>query len=680
MKGKRINERYKLIRPVGGGGMADVYLAKDLILDRLVAVKILKPHFSEDDEFIRRFHREAESAASLSHEHIVSIYDVGEENGLYYIVMEYVEGQTLKEYIQTHGPLRVEETVRILKQMTEAVRHAHENQIIHRDVKPQNILMSINGTAKVTDFGIARAISEATITHTNSVLGSVHYLSPEQARGGRVTYKSDLYALGIIAYEMLTGHVPFSGDTAVAIALKHLQDPLPSLREIVPDVPRSIDNMVARLTAKDPDNRFDSAEELLIDLQTVLYAERENEAPVQFNEDEEKTKGIPVIGPEIEAGEDTMAPPVKGEERGREGRKKGPSRSVIWGVLASILVLGALLIAIAILPRLLQVDEVTVPDVNGLPAEEAASELEDLDLEVSEEYREDEELASDQVIAVRPEAGTNVKVGSSVTLVISSSDQEAGMINVLGLTQAEAEEALSEYGSVNITLQESEEEPDDTVVSQAPEPGTDLIPADTDVELTISERPVFTMSNLYGMSREEVETSLSDESYVELSFEEEYHPVMEEGSVFAQEPSRGTEITQNTTVEVTLSRGPAPEETAAENEQDGASEEVPDSNAQNEGEASEEEEMVSAMVPFAVEVPERSGEERPVYDIQILVIDAENSTAEEMINEEITESTEFQVPMSVNQGDTAQLLLYVNGNEFSESPYDYTYEEVERHE
>jgi eukaryotic-like serine/threonine-protein kinase len=679
MKGKRINERYKLIRPIGGGGMADVYLAKDLILDRLVAVKILKAQFSEDDEFIRRFHREAESAASLSHEHIVSIYDVGEENGLYYIVMEYVEGQTLKEYIQTHGSLRVEETVRILKQITEAVRHAHENQIIHRDVKPQNILMSINGTAKVTDFGIARAISEATITHTNSVLGSVHYLSPEQARGGRVTYKSDLYALGIIVYEMLTGHVPFSGDTAVAIALKHLQEPLPALREIVPDIPRSIDNMVARLTAKDPDNRFDSAEELLIDLQTVLYAERENEAPVQFNEDDERTKGIPVIGPEVEAGEDTMAPPVKGEERGREGRKKGPSRSVIWGVLASIFVLGALLIALAVLPRLLQVEEVTVPDVSGLPAEEAASELEDLDLEVNEEYREDEEVPSNQVIAVRPESGTNVKVGSSVTMVISSTNQEAGMINVLGLTQSEAEEALSEYGSVNITMQESEEEPDDTVVSQEPEPGTDLIPSETNVELIISERPVFTMSNLYGMTREEVETSLSDESYVQLSFEEEYHPVMEEGSVFAQEPSRGTEITQNTTVEVTLSRGPSPEETSADNEQEEPAENETGDNSQN-AEGFSEEEMVSAMVPFAVEVPERSGEERPVYDIQILVIDAENSTAEEMINEEITESTEFQVPMSVNQGETAQLLLYVNGNEFSESPYEYTYEEVERHE
>ena len=244
MNGKRISDRYKILRMIGGGGMANVYLARDMILDRDVALKILRMDFSNDEEFIRRFHREAQSATSLTHPNIVSIYDVGEEGDIYYIVMEYVDGMTLKQYIQAFSPIPVEKALDIMKQITSAVSHAHQNHIVHRDIKPHNILIDHNGNVKITDFGIAMALSATSITQTNSVLGSVHYLSPEQARGGMANKKSDIYSLGIVMFELITGRLPFSGESAVSIALKHLQSETPSPSRWNPSIPQSVENII----------------------------------------------------------------------------------------------------------------------------------------------------------------------------------------------------------------------------------------------------------------------------------------------------------------------------------------------------------------------------------------------------------------------------------------------------
>ncbi|WP_237563703.1 Stk1 family PASTA domain-containing Ser/Thr kinase [Halalkalibacter okhensis] len=296
MIGQRISGRYQILETIGGGGMANVYKALDVILDRHVAVKVLQPQFSDDEQFIQRFRREAQSATSLAHPNIVNIYDVGEEGNTYYIVMEYVEGQTLKELIQTGGPIPVEEAVDYMEQMLSALEHSHANHLIHRDIKPHNILISHDGVLKVTDFGIARAISAATITHTNSVMGSVHYLSPEQARGGHVTYKSDIYSLGIVLYEMITGELPFQGDTAVSVAIKHLQNDVPSAKEKVPSLPQSIENVIRKATVKDPLKRYATVQEMEEDVLTALTPERVNESVfVVKDEDEEATKAIPVI-------------------------------------------------------------------------------------------------------------------------------------------------------------------------------------------------------------------------------------------------------------------------------------------------------------------------------------------------------------------------------------------------
>ena len=254
--GKRISGRYKLLEMIGGGGMSNVYLAHDMILDRDVAIKILRYDFSNEEELHRRFQREALSATSLTHPNIVNIYDVGEDGDIHYIVMEYVKGETLKQYIQRNAPVSPKKSVTIMKQLTSAIANAHNNHIIHRDVKPQNILLDEEENIKITDFGIAMALSATSFTQTNSVLGTVHYLSPEQARGGTATNQSDIYALGIVLFELLTGQLPFSGESAVSIALKHLQTETPSIRAINPSIPQSLENVVLKATAKDPKNRY----------------------------------------------------------------------------------------------------------------------------------------------------------------------------------------------------------------------------------------------------------------------------------------------------------------------------------------------------------------------------------------------------------------------------------------
>ena len=276
-KGYKINDRYQIIKTLGEGGMANVYLAHDTILDRNVAVKVLRGDLASDEKFVRRFQREALSASSLSHPNIVEMYDVGEDDGQYYIVMEYVDGKTLKQVLKARGKLSVPEVVDIMLQLTDGMAHAHDSYIIHRDIKPQNIMILSNGMIKITDFGVATALNSTQLTQTNSVMGTVHYLPPEQAQGKGSTIKSDIYSMGIMMYELLTGLVPYKGDNAVEIALKHLKEPLPSVRKKVSTIPQSIENVIIKATAKNPKNRYTDAREMHQDLKTALDDSRKNE-------------------------------------------------------------------------------------------------------------------------------------------------------------------------------------------------------------------------------------------------------------------------------------------------------------------------------------------------------------------------------------------------------------------
>ena len=282
MKGQKINDRYQIIKSIGEGGMANVYLAYDTILDRNVAVKVLRGDLSSDEKFVRRFQREALSASSLSHPNIVEVYDVGEDNNQYYIVMEYIEGKQLKDVLRKRGKLTITEVIDIMQQIADGLSVAHDSYIIHRDIKPQNIMILENGLVKITDFGIAMAMNSTQLTQTNSVMGSVHYLPPEQANGSGSTLKSDIYSMGILMYELLTGKLPYKGENAVEIALKHLKEPLPSIRDEIPDISQSVENVILRATAKNPKNRYSDAREMLEDLKTVMDDSRINEPRYEF--------------------------------------------------------------------------------------------------------------------------------------------------------------------------------------------------------------------------------------------------------------------------------------------------------------------------------------------------------------------------------------------------------------
>ena len=298
-KGQKINARYEVIKSIGEGGMANVYLAYDTILDRRVAVKVLRGDLSNDEKFVRRFQREALSASSLSHPNVVEMYDVGEDNGIYYIVMEYIEGKTLKQLIKKRGALTLSEAIDIMLQITDGISQAHDSYIIHRDLKPQNIMIKEDGTIKITDFGIAMALNSTQLTQTNSVMGSVHYLPPEQASGKGSTIRSDIYSMGILFYEILTGNLPFKGENAVEIALKQMRDEIPSVRKQNPAIPQSVENVILKATAKNPKNRYSDSKEMHADLLTVLNDDRMNEPKLVFkypeHEVDENTKTMSVV-------------------------------------------------------------------------------------------------------------------------------------------------------------------------------------------------------------------------------------------------------------------------------------------------------------------------------------------------------------------------------------------------
>ncbi|WP_096189178.1 Stk1 family PASTA domain-containing Ser/Thr kinase [Evansella halocellulosilytica] len=663
MRDERINERYEIIKPIGGGGMADVYLAHDIILDRKVAVKVLKSQFSRDDEFIRRFRREAQAATSLSHPNVVNIYDVGEEKDLYYIVMEYVEGLTLKDYINQRGKINVHEAVAFMEQIASAVSHAHENHIIHRDLKPHNILISQDGQAKVTDFGIARAISEATITHTNSVLGSVHYLSPEQARGGNVTYQSDIYSLGIVMYEMLMGEVPFQGDTAVSVAIKHLQTPLPLLKERDPSLLQSVENVVLKATAKDPSVRFLSADELLEDLHTVFSSYRASEKRFELPQpSEDATKAMPVIKDEQVDDENKtfihdQKTKVSNEPKNDppKKKKKGVKYWLIAIILSILFLFGALYVAFALIPSWLHVDDVTIPDdLVGIEAEEAAEQLRELNLEVEEEWRYDDEIEEGLVLSHNPRAGATVKEGTRITLYVSEGVEPKEMTDVVGHSLERAERELEEFEDIEIEFRETSDYDDDTVLSQSPDAGDLIIPHETVVTLVVSERPTYIMDNLSGMTRDEVANTIGSNALLDLNFEDEHHPTIEEGKVISQDPQRGTEIRERTDVTVVFSLGPEPEEEP-------------------------EEEPISVNVPFRVELDGNdNGDE--TFRVQISVMDMMNSEPRMIIDRDIRETERFELPMTVAPGESGYLLLYINEEQYEASPYEYTYEELKQYQ
>ncbi|WP_059104665.1 Stk1 family PASTA domain-containing Ser/Thr kinase [Shouchella shacheensis] len=687
MIGKRIGGRYEVLENIGGGGMANVYLALDVILDRHVAVKVLQPQFSEDDQFIRRFRREAQAATSLTNPNIVNIYDVGEEENVYYIVMEYVKGRTLKQVIQEEGPLPVGTALNYFNQILSGVGHAHANHIVHRDMKPQNILISETGEAKVTDFGIARAMSSATITHTNSVMGSVHYLSPEQARGGHVTYRSDLYSLGIVLFEMLTGQIPFSGDTAVSIAIKHLQNDLPSARLLVPEIPQSVENIINKATMKDPLNRFESTEEMAHASEVALLPESADVEPFNAaNDDEEATKAIPILGnPSDGANSDATTSEVEDEDTKETQpapentalEPKKPKKKKKWFAIILItlfLLVGGGVLAFTVLFEWLAVDDVDVPDVVGSEYAEAEEMLAAEGLSVVRVDEANENVESGHVISQDPSANRSVKEGTEVTLYVSEVEEEIEMDDYSGLDINQAETILEEQGmTVNRSARGTNEYEVNTVIDQYPEAGENVVPTETSVTLTYAEPQQITLDNLVSLPEEEAREYLGNEG-LRVRVNQEHSDSVPEGMVIRQSPEPYSSVESGANVNLVISLGPEEsEDPTSEPEIPGETvdeEDPPEENGEDEEEPSRVFEVTQP-----IQVSEQDTEAGREFEIRIMRRDAQTEGEDELYLEEtITESTEFTINLTVTPTYSGSFDLYVDDELMNESEV-LTYEE-----
>ena len=479
-KGQRINDRYEIVKSIGEGGMANVYLAIDVILDRKVAIKILRGDLANDEKFIRRFQREALSASSLSHPNIVEMYDVGEDNGNYYIVMEYVEGKTLKQLLKKRGNLTVSEAVDIMLQLTDGMTHAHDSYIIHRDLKPQNIMIQENGQIKITDFGIAMALNSTQLTQTNSVMGSVHYLPPEQANGKGSTIKSDIYSMGILFYELLTGVLPFKGENAVEIALKQMKEPIPSVRKQNPNIPQSVENIILKATAKNPKNRYNDVREMYGELKTCLDESKKNVNRLIFKYPEhenEDTKKIPVIKNEPKDNVEKTSDIVK--EVPKEEEKK---TNVLIGVLVGILVF--IITVIAIIFFVVggkKIPNVTVPDVSGMSVVDAEQVLTDAGFVVNTDTIKvaDENYKEGEVVKTDPIKGRSIKKGQSITIYESLGEKKYKVEDFTGKNYIEVKTLLESVHGLVVKIEKKDVENNDdiddqTIIEQSVSSGTEL--------------------------------------------------------------------------------------------------------------------------------------------------------------------------------------------------------------
>ena len=584
--GKIFAGRYRIVKQIGRGGMADVYLAKDLILDgEEVAVKVLRTNYQTDPIAVARFQREARAMADLDHPHIVRITDIGEEDGQQYLAMEYVAGLDLKRYIKEHYPLSNEEAVRIMGQILLAMRLAHTRGIVHRDLKPQNILLTPDGTAKVTDFGIAVAFAETSLTQTNSMLGSVHYLSPEQARGSKATVQSDIYAMGIIFYEMLTGHIPYDGDSAVTIALQHLQKPLPSVIDENPSVPQALENVVIKATAKKLTDRYQSVAEMYVDLSSSLSYNRRNEPKLVFNDTTKAdTKTLPKVSqstltsiPKVQTQSPKPQTAKPSQQASEDNYASKPVKKRKFRVRYMILLASIVLVAASLVWILSRTPAtITIPDVAGQTVAEAKETLKKANFEIGEEKSEaSEKVEEGRIIRTDPEAGKTRKEGSKINLVVSSGKQSFQLSNYIGRKStdviAELKQKKVPENLIKIEEEESSESEAGTVLRQSPAAGTtyDLSKAST-ITLTVAKKVTsVAMPSYIGSSLEFTKNNLVQivgikEANIEVVEVSTAPDGTAEGTVVEQSPKAGEKVDlTKTRVKISIYKPKTPPSTSS---------------------------------------------------------------------------------------------------------------------
>jgi len=549
-KGQKINDRYEIVKNIGEGGMANVFLASDTILNRNVAIKILRGDLSNDDKFVRRFQREALSASSLDHLNVVKMYDVGEDDGNYYIVMEYVNGLTLKKLIKKRGALSVPEAIDIMLQLTSGLAHAHDAYIIHRDIKPQNILIMDDGLVKITDFGIAMAMNSTQLTQTNSVMGSVHYLPPEQATGTGSTIKSDIYSLGILLYELLSGKIPFKGENAVEIALKQLRDEIPSIRKFDSKIPQCVENVIIKATAKNPKNRYKDAHQMNEDLKTILNEERKEEEKHVYEYPEQDLEITKKFNPISD---------VEKDKKISKKMKKNNSDIInkvllSLGIILTLLVIGATAIFL-FGPSLVGTKEFEIPDVSGMTEQTAEKALKDLNFEIAEDYLfiNDEEIKKDLIVKSLPSSGLYRKEGTVVTLYKSIGSKKVVLEDYAGKSYSEVKSDLEAMDLIVLIEKITTEEDivENTIIRQEPGVGINLSPGDT-ITLYIPEK-ITTYPDMVteDWSVADVEAFATQYELI-LSIDYETSEEQSVGTIIYQNRSPKTVIVEGTNLKITV--------------------------------------------------------------------------------------------------------------------------------
>lgn len=547
--------RYKIVKSLGEGGMADVYLAIDTIINREVAIKILRGELGNDPVTLLRFQREANAASKLNHPNVVQVYDVGTSEDRHFIVMEYIRGKTLKQLIQLRGALHKEEAVSIMKQLLSAVAEAHRHNIIHRDIKPQNVLVKDDGTVKITDFGIALAHNAVQLTQSDSVLGSAHYLAPETTRGEAATNQCDIYSLGIVFYELLCGSVPFTGDNPVQIAMKHLSEEIPSIREFNPSLPQSIENIIIKATAKNKAYRYQSVEEMLHDVETCLDEDHLHDEKIVFQPPKDKATTTVVMN----RFDDNI---IKDEEEKPKKKNKGLIASFI--ILVTVAASVVMMYFGGVFDYLTRPKTAIIPDVSNQTIEEATQTLTELGFIVNEDitYENSSEFADSLVIRTSPSIDSEQEIGAEVSLIVSKGPSFI-VENYVGKNITEVQSYLEEMNIEVVVNKVSSDQPTNTILTQdILEPGAEIDPDDRKyrIRFSVAGEKEFVMMNLVGKPIEEAQKTLTDlGAVVELEvlstegMSEEELLEIEKGVVITQSQEQGTYYIQSEGKVITLS-------------------------------------------------------------------------------------------------------------------------------
>ncbi|WP_436957354.1 Stk1 family PASTA domain-containing Ser/Thr kinase [Staphylococcus sp. AS1337] len=682
MIGKIINERYKVTKKLGGGGMSRVYLAEDSILKRSVAIKAIRIPAGEKEEAIKRFEREVHNLTQLSHDNIVNVFDVTEDDENFYLVMEYIEGLTLSEYIQKNHPLVVDTILNFINQIINGIKHAHDTKIVHRDIKPQNILVDKNQTLKILDFGIAKALSETTMTETNHVLGTVQYLSPEQARGDITDNGTDIYSMGVVLYEMLIGKPPFSGETAVSIAIKHIQDPMPNVTDERSDIRQALSNVVLKATEKDKMERYQSVREMQNDLETVMSDERASED--RYQSSITNTKTVPINKSEIanqtreedkgKSISETMQIPIVNQQQFQSSeehiyavpRKKRSKKKKFLYTLIIVLLLFGLFGFMAM--GMFGNKYLEAPDLTGKTEKEAEHILKENKLQMGKTTREySDKYPENKIIKTKPEKGERLEQNSKVDIVMSKGPQLAEMPSLYGMSKSEAINKLEDLGIKGTKVKQSYSKQNvakGLIESQNISPGDKVKVNNSNIELieSLGIKQVYVddyENKSFKTAKEELE---SKGFKVEVS-EEKNDDKVKKDDVISQSP-KGEEVDEGSTISFVVSKGK--EESKDESKDDAKDKDDKDKDDSKDGEAATKEYTETHQVQY-------TGDDDESQEVKVYIRDKDDQGSSAAQTYKIKENKTIKIPMTIEKGKTAGFTVRVDDKVVADKdiPYDF---------